>query len=117
MHILQAQCCKYATNQKPLTQTTTMLEDIFDTDMATEESKKLAKEMCYLMKEIRESKPLSIRSLCSKKEHMDFTVLSRAEAYNEDNKGVPTLAFWLDWCEVLEVEISDIIKRAKIRLK
>lgn len=101
-----------------------MLEDIFDNDMATEESKKIAKEMCYLMKEIRENtidkdtgKPLSIRSLCAKKENMIYTVLSRAEAFNAEYKDCPSLAFWLDWCSVLDVQITDIANRAQERLR
>jgi len=94
-----------------------MLEDIFDTDMATEDSKRLSKEMCYFMKELRESKGLSIRSLSSQKENFDFTVLSRAEAFNEDHKGCPTMAFWLDWCDLLNVELSYVVKEARKRLK
>lgn len=98
-----------------------MIEDLFDSDMATDQSKKLAKEMCFVMKEIRESstnkdtgKSFSIRNLCSQKD-LDFSVMSRAE--NPKESTIPTLSFFLDWCELLNVELGDVVKKAQKRLK
>lgn len=94
-----------------------MLEDFLDTDMASADAKKLAKAMCSVMKDIRLSsinentgKPLSIRHVCSLKD-MDISILSRAENPNEDT--VPALSYWLDWCEALNVDLGDIVKKAK----
>ena len=96
-----------------------MIEELF-TDMASEESKQLAIEMCAIMKEIRQSyvnidtgKPISIRALCSKN-GMDFSIVSRAE--NPDELNIPSLLFWLDWTKALEVELGEIIREGKKRL-
>jgi len=96
-----------------------MIEDFFS-DMASEESKQLAIEMCAVMKEVRKSlintetgKPISIRALCAKN-NMDFSILSRAE--NPQELNIPSLLYWLDWSEALGVELGDIVKQAKARL-
>jgi len=98
-----------------------MIEDIFESDMATDQSKTLAKEMCLLMKELRESsinkntgKPYSIRNLCALRD-LDFSVMSRAENPNET--AVPSLSYILDWCELLDVDLGDVVKKARKRLK
>lgn len=98
-----------------------MLEDFFNNPVATKQAIDLAKEMCAVMKEKRESfiisatgKPVSIRSLCAKK-NMDYTILSRAE--NPTLNTVPALSFWLDWTESLNVELGDIVKQARAKLK
>ena len=97
-----------------------MIEDFFNNLMASTEANNLAKEMCAVMREIRKStktatgKPVSIRSLCAKK-NMDYTIMSRAE--NPELNNVPLLGFWLDWTESLNVELGDIVKEARVRLK
>lgn len=98
-----------------------MIEDIFELDMATESSRKLAKEMCFLMRELREKsinpetgKPYSIRKLCEKRD-LDFSVMSRAE--NPKETSIPSISYFIDWAELLGVDIGDIYKQAKKRIK
>lgn len=88
-----------------------MFDNLFD--MASEEANRLVLCVIDVLKDRRQSlrSEMSLNSFASST-NLDASMLSRAET----KQRIPSLAFFLDWCDGLEITLEEVVQEARRRL-
>lgn len=93
---------------KNLVSFTDMLDGLME--MASEEANKLVHTVIDVLHERRKTlcSDISLNAF-ARQALLDASMLSRAET----KQRIPSLAFFLDWCEALDTTIEDVVREAR----
>jgi transcriptional regulator with XRE-family HTH domain len=79
--------------------------------MPSAEAEKMAAEMASILRERREEIGATMNSVASTS-YLDRAALLRAERGDR----IPSIAFWIDWCDSLGVSLERVIAEARKRV-